>query len=233
MKLEPGQFPRLVRNENFFLGLARAVGFVVPRHEAVTDRARNDALLIERFDRVMFPGDRLARIAQEDGCQLLNRYPADKYRISINTLALRVVEIASAPVPAVVDLVLLVAFSWAIGNGDLHAKNFSLQWRDEGSLVASSPIYDVLSTIPYGILNQRMAMKLDGRDDNIKFRYFIEFAARFGVPESMMRRRLNTMLDRMEPGLDGLETIGFDADTTTRLDGEIRRRLAILMRETA
>ncbi|GBE25594.1 serine/threonine-protein kinase HipA [bacterium BMS3Bbin02] len=228
LKLEPGQFPHIVRNEHFFLGLAREAGFVVPRTELVTDRTGSDGLLIERFDRAVDSDGRLVRFAQEDGCQLLDRYPADKYRITINELAARVQEVASAPIPAVLDLVLLVAFSWAIGNGDLHAKNFSLQWLADEVLIAPTPTYDVLSTVPYGSLNQNMAMKLDGRDDNFQRRYFIDFAARFGVPERLLQRRLNTMFDRMIPGLDGLDSIGFEADMRTRLDREIRRRIGIL-----
>ncbi len=228
LKLEPGQFPHIVRNEHFFLGLAREAGFSVPRNELVTDMVGMDGLLIERFDRSMDAVDRLVRIAQEDGCQLLNRYPADKYRVTINELATRLTEVASAPIPAVLDLVLLIAFSWAVGNGDLHAKNFSVQWLEAGSLVVPTPIYDVLSSLPYPSLNQRMAMKLDGRDDNFTARYFVEFAERFGIPQRLIRRRLHEMLDRMTPGLRGLEGIGFDTDTTTRLYRELNTRVSRL-----
>jgi serine/threonine-protein kinase HipA len=119
-----------------------------------------------------------------------------------------------------------MAFAWMIGNGDLHAKNYSLLWRQDG-IVSATPVYDIVSTLPYP-LNQRMAIRMDGRDDNFTRRSFIDFADRFGVPQQLVSRRLDDMMRRSQPALVDLSSIGYDDTITARLDAEIRRRMTTL-----
>jgi serine/threonine-protein kinase HipA len=226
LKLDPPAYPSITRNEDFFLSLARTAGFAVPHHELITDADGEVGLLIARFDRIVNRDRTVTRIAQEDACQLLGRYPADKYRVSVNDIAGRVVEVATAPQAAILDLVLQVAFAWMVGNGDLHAKNYSLQWRPD-RIVTPTPVYDVVSTLPYP-LNQHMALRLDGRDDNFTRRSFVEFAERFGVPQRLTERRLDEMIRRAESGIADLGRIGYDETTTTRLTTEIHRRMDTL-----
>jgi serine/threonine-protein kinase HipA len=222
LKLDPPAFPFLTANENVFLDAARAVGFAVPPHELIHDANGRAGLLIERFDRGRDAGGQIVRLGQEDGCQILDRYPADKYRVTINDLASRLVDLATSPQAAVLDLLLQVAFSWAIGNGDLHAKNYSLQWRRDG-LVTATPVYDVISTLPYP-LDQRMALDLDGRDSNFRGEYFARFGERYDLPRSLVFRRLAELADRLTTVIPTCEEIGYDDATTERLIAEITRR---------
>ncbi len=226
LKLDPPAYPSITRNEHFFLSLAGTAGFAVPHHELITDADGEVGLLIARFDRIQKRDRSITRIGQEDACQLLGRYPADKYRVSVNEITGRVMEVATAPQAAVLDLVLQIAFAWMIGNGDLHGKNYSLQWRADG-IVSATPVYDIVSTLPYP-LNQRMALPLDGRDDNFLRRHFAEFAGRFGIPGKLITRRLNAMVKRSEPHLADLESIGYDDAATSRLRDGILRRMATL-----
>ncbi len=226
LKLDPAAYPSMTRNEHFFLSLARTAGFAVPHHELITDAVGEVGLLVARFDRVRSPDRSIERISQEDACQLLGRYPADKYRLSVNEIASRVTDVATAPQAAVMDLVLQIAFAWLIGNGDLHGKNYSLQWRPDG-IVTASPLYDIVSTLPYP-LSQHMALRLDGRDDNFTRHSFVEFAERFGVPQRLTTRRLDEMVRRCEPGIADLASIGYDEATTARLASEIRSRMEAL-----
>jgi serine/threonine-protein kinase HipA len=221
LKLDPPAYPLLTANEHFFLETARTAGFAVPRHELVHDVKGRAGLLIERFDRQREQGATV-RVAQEDGCQILNRYPADKYRVSVNDVATRVVDLATSPQAAILDLLLQVAFSWAIGNGDLHAKNYSLQWRLDG-LVTATPVYDVISTLPYP-LDHRMALDLDGRDTNFRADYFARFGERFGLPTSLIGRRLGELADRLSTAIDGVSDVGYDTRTAEQMVAEITRR---------
>jgi serine/threonine-protein kinase HipA len=173
LKLDPPQFPRITHNEHFFLAMALSAGFSVPRNDLITDAEGASGLLIERFDRYQTNSGSVGRIAQEDACQFLGRYPADKYRTTVNQIATELQDLATSPQAAVLDLIMQVAFAWMIGNGDLHAKNYSLQWRIDG-IVAATPLYDIVSTLPYP-LRQDMAMDLDGRDSNFRLRYFVAF----------------------------------------------------------
>lgn len=226
LKLNTATSPRVVENEAFFLSLARTCGFRVPSFEVIRDRDGQPGLLVERFDRTMREGS-LVRIAQEDACQFLGRWPADKYRVSVNDIAGRLAELASSPQAAVLDFICQVGFAWAIGNGDLHAKNFSLQWRRDIRMVAPSPVYDVVSTLPYPV-DQRLALRMDGRDDNLQGRFLEGFGRRFGIPGSVVRRRLERIIDAVSRAVPQMASIGFRAEVTAKMTREIERRLSVL-----
>jgi len=228
LKLNPPAFPRIVENEAFCLGLARRTGLTVPKFEVIKDREGVSGLLVERFDRKVVNGS-VKRFAQEDACQLLNRWPADKYRVSFNDIAHRLVKVVSSREASIMNLVEQVAFSWVIGNGDMHAKNYSVQWLKEERLVVPTPVYDLVSTFPYP-LDQRMALKLDGRDANLQGRFLVGFASRFGIPESMAKRKLSELADRVEPNIGDVSCIGFDDRITEQLISEMNRRLTTLRR---
>lgn len=228
LKLNPSSFPRIVENEAFCLQLAKRAGLTVPKFSIIKDRDNNSGLLVERFDRRV-TGGTLVRVAQEDACQLLNRWPADKYRVTFNDIANRLVSVASSGVASTMNLVEQIAFNWIIGNGDMHAKNYSVQWLKREQLVVPTPAYDLVSTLPYP-LDQHMALKLDGRDGNLRGKFLITFAARFGIPESMSRRRLGVLADRVSPHIIDVSSIGYDDRTTQQLIDEINRRLHTLCR---
>ncbi|MCX6432261.1 MAG: HipA domain-containing protein, partial [Actinobacteria bacterium] len=79
LKLTPPEYPNLVDNEAWFLGLARKSGLPVPAFRIIIDRSGERGLLIDRFDRRVIDGQ-LVRYAVEDAAQVLGIYPADKYR---------------------------------------------------------------------------------------------------------------------------------------------------------
>lgn len=226
LKLSPDRYPRLVENEAFFLTMAKACGFEVPRFRIVEDRDGQTGLLIERFDRTVETG-RVVRLAQEDACQLLGLWPADKYRVSMRDVIDAVRNVASAPLPAALQLVLATAFSYLVVNGDMHAKNVSVRWLPDERLVALTPLYDLVSTRPYPV-DDRLALLVDGRDDRIRGRDLVRFADRFGVAERLVRRRLDDLCERAEPFLTQLATIGFDDRTTSQMRDTMGQRLSEL-----
>ena len=81
VKLNPPEHPLAVKNEAFFLTMAKTLGIAASPHRIVHDRDGEPALVVERFDRVVRNGQPLA-LAAEDGCQLLNIFPVDKYNVS-------------------------------------------------------------------------------------------------------------------------------------------------------
>ncbi len=69
-----------------FLKAAALSGLPAAESELITDREGKRGLLVARFDRVA--GEqrgRLRALAQEDACQVLARYPADKLRKAISS----------------------------------------------------------------------------------------------------------------------------------------------------
>lgn len=218
LKLEPAELPRLVANEHFFMRMARACGLEVADVSLAVDRHGAPGLLVTRFDREPSCG---VRLHCEDGCQFLDRYPADKYRLSLKDLAEGVRSLTTAPRVELVKFLRLVAFSYLITNGDLHARNVSLL-VDSGGLVRLAPAYDLLATLPYG--DRRFALKLQGRDDNILRSHIVDFARQLGVTAAPVERMLDELVDVVEPFVGRLGEIGFTERTTAHLARTIRKR---------
>jgi len=218
LKLNPPKFPRLVNNESFFMSMAKASGLAVAETRLLEDKHGETGLLVKRFDR---RSDGTKR-HQEDACQLLNIYPGSKYNVSSKDIAGAVQSYTDAPTLQIRRLAQLVAFSYLIGNGDLHAKNVSVYLSDRG-LVELTPAYDVLSTLPYP-LDQRMAIKMDGRDDNLKRPRFSEFFLRHGLAEALLYKDLDRICDVAPQWIGRLNELGYDEKTTDKLRREIERR---------
>lgn len=224
LKLEPEEFPRLVANECFFMTVAREVGLDVATVRRLEDRDGRPGLLVDRFDRGRTSDGRLAKFAQEDARQLLDRYPADKYRVSLRDIA-QALEVCTAPAPERLRLLQLLAFSYLIANGDLHAKNVSVRTAD--GLTRLAPGYDLLSTLPYG--DDAMALPVEGRDKRWERADLVAFGARIGVRAAATERVLTTLVDRLRRRLadgtkPGLDSIGLDAKRTRHLERVIGER---------
>jgi serine/threonine-protein kinase HipA len=226
LKLNPEQYPRLVQNEFFFLNLARQCGIRVAKAELVTDRDGHTGLLVQRFDRIK-SGRSLAKLHQEDACQLLDLPPSRKYYPSLRSVADAVAGFATAPIVEVTRLLELTMFSYLIGNGDLHAKNISLLWN---GLVTLSPAYDLLSTLAYPQLDKKMALSMDGRDDNFRLSSFTEFGGRFGIPEVAIRKIGERLVAEVEQAIPRLGEIGLADKETEALQRAISKRVADLKR---
>ncbi|MEZ6014950.1 MAG: type II toxin-antitoxin system HipA family toxin [Planctomycetota bacterium] len=229
LKLEPDELPCLVANERFFMTLAREAGLDVARVSEVTDPSGCSALLVERFDRSIDPlTGRVVKYAQEDACQLLGHYPADKYRVALHEFA-QALEVCDAPLQARLDLLRVVAFSYLIANGDMHGKNISVHTAD--GITRLAPVYNLLSTLPYG--DDRMALKIEGRDKRLQRKDFVAFGERVGVRGVATERMLSTLVKRVgrrlgDAAKPALASIGLDERATRHLERTIEERLSAL-----
>lgn len=227
LKLNPPDKPGLVENEAWFMGMARACGLRVAETRLVADRGGNSGLLVRRFDRAWSPEEgRLTRIHQEDACQFLNRYPADKYRLSCREIAEGIAEFSLAPIPEIARFLRLVAFSYVIANGDLHAKNVSLLADGPDGGLRLAPAYDLLSTLPYG--DDRMALRFEGRDTRLRRKDFLAFGARFGVREAATVSLLNDLCTKAARWVVRVDEIGLEQRKTAWLRRTMEKRLADL-----
>jgi serine/threonine-protein kinase HipA len=227
LKLGTSELPRAVENEAFFMAAARDCGLETPELRVVHDRAAHAGLLVARFDRVPAPrGAPPVRVHQEDACQVLDRYPADKYRLSLREVTEGIAGACTAPVLAAAHVLRLQAFSYAICNGDLHAKNVSVRRGPGHRRWGPTPAYDLISTLPYG--DARMALGMEGRDLDLRRRDFVAFGGRVRVREAAVTALLDEVTQGLGPWIDRLEEIGLDARRTAHLRREMKRRLAQL-----
>jgi serine/threonine-protein kinase HipA len=154
VKLPSSRFSSVPENEHAMLELARRVGIEVPANKLVeidkinglpeeAHTAGKVALAVERFDRL---ADQ-TRVHMEDFAQVFGLYPDDKYghKSYANIASVLWAETGQE---ATYEFVRRVVFSVAIGNADMHLKNWSLLYPDRRTPVLS-PAYDLVSTLPY------------------------------------------------------------------------------------
>jgi len=222
IKLAPSAYPQLVENEYFFMRMAENCNLQVAATQVVEDRDGRSALLVERFDRVYSkPEKRFKRLHQEDACQFLGRYPHDKYRLSMRSIAEGIQQFATSPQVELLRLLELYAFCYLTGNGDLHAKNISLL-KGESGRVSLSPVYDLVCTYAYG--DEEMALHLEGKKKNIRKKEFFAFAEREGIRRAAVESMLKRLLSSVEPHLVEIQQVGFEDKLTKKLESELKRR---------
>lgn len=146
----------LSENEFAILALAEALGMDVPARELV-DRSEfagipeefntmstGKVLLVRRFDREASG----ARVHMEDFAQVFGRYPSEKYTgAAYHNIAAALT--SGVSFDAAIEFVRRLALTALTGNGDMHLKNWSLLYPGDGRTPTLSPVYDLLSTIPY------------------------------------------------------------------------------------
>lgn len=219
LKLDPPDLPGLVHNEAFFMRMAADVGLEVAGARLVQDRHGETGLAVERFDRIM-PGG--AKLHQEDACQLLERYPADKYNVGFRQV-LEAFEVCSAPVVERLEALELYAFCYLIANGDLHAKNVSVRIEPKRGHIALTPAYDLLSTLPYG--DAHMALAMGGRDRKLHRAHFVELGELVQVRARATENMLTRLVSRCSPWLARLDEAGLEPRQVTHLQRTMQRRL--------
>lgn len=203
VKFEPPQFPGLLQNELFFMKLARRCGI-----RTAEVRMADEALVVKRFDRLNGPDGRQVCLHVEDMLQASDRYPHSKYSLEFSDIMRRLHEL-EAPKAALMDALRLYVFSYVIGNGDLHAKNISIQRDPSSGSWSLTPAYDLLSTLPYkGVLSEaeRMALALhDEAFGRFTRDEFVRFGGEYGLPSEavgkMVLRTAGCVLKNL-PDLD-------------------------------
>lgn len=215
LKLDPPEFPHLVANEAFFLEAARRSGIEAAEAEIVRDAAGLPGLLVRRFDRVPAPDGGVRMLAQEDGCQALSRYPADKYRVSTEAVIGALADRCRARPVAALALIRQFAFAYLTCNGDAHAKNFSVLRTEDGEWRVT-PAYDVPTSYVYG--DHTMALTLNGKSkEDIGRQDFIALGEAVGVRVRAVESVLDELGDHVDLWIDDIAGLPFDNGVLQKL----------------
>jgi len=191
VKLPSATHRGLPENGFAMMELARRIGIDVPETALVPlakikglpsgiDAVGTDAFVIKRFDRPDTGGP----IHIEDFAQVFRLYPDDKYgKVSYRNIA-QVLWIETGEIGAA-EFIRRLVFNALIGNGDMHAKNWSLIYpnRIHPQL---SPAYDFISTIGY-IPGDRLGLTfVDSKAfESLTLDQFTRFAAKAGLPKTL------------------------------------------------
>lgn len=180
LKPEIREYPHTVENEAFCMRLAKNLGMEVADIDTITVGGRR-LLVVSRYDRIITPAGEVERIHQEDFCQATGMLPAQKYEQDSGPSLRRIARILSEAHPdSLESLLRAVTLNVLIGNGDAHAKNFSLL-HDRNGALRLAPLYDLLSTLMYG--DDRLAMYVDDvhRTDQVTFERLLNEATSWGL----------------------------------------------------
>lgn len=217
LKLDPPDFPHLVANEAFFLEAARRSGLDVAEAEVVHDATGASGLLVRRFDRVGDSSGGVSMLAQEDACQVLGRFPADKYRVTTEDVIRALADVCRARPVAARALLEQVAFAYLSCNGDAHAKNFSVR-RLSGGEWRVTPAYDLPSSYPYG--DTTMALSINGRlREDVGRGDFVALGTAVGLRTRAVERVLDELREAVDLWIGELPSLPFD----TRMLHKLRR----------
>jgi len=227
LKLADPRAPHMIQNEHACMQLARVCELPTAETQIVQDVHGVAALLVERFDRL--PNGK--KVHFEDVCQLLNRYPADKYVISVEEAIAAIREATTVVQASCLEFFRLYAFSYVIGNGDMHAKNVGVIGAPDGDLVRLAPGYDLLTTLPYKDLDQKRAMAFEGKRGNLYRRDILRMAELAEVPQKAVEKMLDRLIEKVVWGLDRFDSIGFTASLTGKVRQEVVRRTVRLRNE--
>ena len=209
------RYPNTVQNEAFGMRVAKHLGLPVASIETTTIGGR-DLVVVERYDRIVHSDGSVDRIHQEDFCQATNTPPTKKYQEDGGPPLRRIARILreNSTSDSAEAFLRALTLNVLIGNGDAHAKNFSLLHYQSGA-VALAPLYDVMSTLFYG--DDRLAMYVDNvhRTDRVTADRIVNEAASWGLSKN---RAAEVVADILE---GSPAAIGAAQDETDSLPTEI------------
>jgi serine/threonine-protein kinase HipA len=201
LKPEIQGYPNTVENEAFCMRLAKQLG--LPVAEVQTGFAAGRKLLVvSRYDRIVDPDGAVRRIHQEDLCQATGTPPVRKYEEDGGPTLRKFAGLLSATDPdSLPTLLAATTLNVAIGNGDAHAKNFSLL-HDRSGALRLAPLYDLLSTLNYG--DKRLAMYIDNvqRADRVTFDRLLNEAASWGISRATATATIGDLLERLPAAIE-------------------------------
>ena len=213
VKLPSPIYPDMPENEFAMMELARSVGIDVPETFLTPaaqisglpqgmERIGANAFVIRRFDRTTAGG----AVHMEDFAQVFGLYPEKKYgKASYGNIA-RVLWIETGEA-GIAEFLRRFVFNALIGNGDMHAKNWSLIYPDRRQ-AQLAPAYDFVSTIAY-IPNDKLALSFAGSKSfaSLTHDQFARFADKVGLPEKLTRDTVRDAVERFREVWKGAELV--------------------------
>ncbi len=223
LKPEIARFPSTVENEIFCMRVAKYLGLPVANVDTTIISGRK-LIVVDRYDRVIHADGTVQRLHQEDFCQATGVPPDSKYQEDGGPSLTRIAEIlqALAPASAVETLLRAVALNVLIGNGDAHAKNFSLLHDPIGAL-RFAPLYALMSTLYYG--DDGLAMYIDSiqKTRRVTANRILNETARWGMSRRRAAEIIADIMERMPAAVAQAqaETPALPAEIPTIIDAQL------------
>ena len=223
LKPQVAEFESLPEAEQLVMSMADAAGISTVPHALIMENDRL-AYITKRIDRI-FDKDKMQMLAMEDFCQLDLRLTQDKYRGSYERCVKIIDRYSFRSGLDRAELFLRLAFSFLVGNSDMHLKNFSLIETEEGNgNYVLSPAYDLL---PVNVImpedKEQFALPMNGKKTNIRKKDFLVFADKCGIARSSAEKMLAMLVSKKETFLTMC--------SSSLLPEHLKERFAALMKE--
>lgn len=193
-------FPSLIENEFFCLQLAKRVGLNAV--EASMHHAEGTPyLLVKRYDRIK-TNNNIQRLHQEDFCQAMGIISERKYQReggpNLSDCFKLINQVSNLPVIDLKELLQGIFFNLIIGNNDAHGKNFSLLYQEQ--TIRLAPFYDMISTVYYPNLANKMAMKIGSKYDfdSLFPRHIEQMAKEAKLSMALVRKEAINMINKIQ-----------------------------------
>lgn len=189
------------------------------------------ALIVERFDIRISTND-TRRLALEDLCSVLDLPPDAKYDGTIERIARAVRPLSTNPEADLLLVLKRALFAWLIADGDMHLKNLALLKIAQPDArnfetIRLAPLYDAVTTVVFpGLEHDRMALKINGKDNRLRREDFLKMAATAGLTVTAANQAIEELLSGLRAGVEAVTTpnvAGMDED----IAGKAQQMLAI------
>ena len=229
LKPQTDEYNALPEMEYLVMQMAEASGIKTVPYALLRLPSQDNAYayITKRIDRI--DGQMLA---MEDFCQLDGRLTEDKYRGSYERCGKLIFAHSESKGLDNTELFIRIVFSFAVGNSDMHLKNFSLIETVEGSnKYALSAAYDMLSTnvvIPAD--KEQLALTINGKKQNIRRKDFIILADSIGITEKSAEKMIEKVVKLKDKYIAMCRDSYMPDDMKETLENLIENRIAILQK---
>ncbi|MBR3842306.1 MAG: HipA domain-containing protein [Christensenellaceae bacterium] len=227
LKPQTDEYAALPEMEYLVMQMAEVSGIKTVPHALLRLPSQENAFayITKRIDRA--DGQMLA---MEDFCQLDGRLTEDKYRGSYERCGKIIKTHSMNDGLDLAQLFFRVVFSFAVGNSDMHLKNFSLIETEEGSgKYILSSAYDMLSTnvvIPSD--KDELALTINGKKQNICRKDFLVFADTIGIPERSAEKMIEKIVKLKDKYISMCRDSYMPEQMRESLENLIEQRIAVL-----
>lgn len=193
------------------------------------------ALLVERFD-IRRTLDDQRFWALEDFCSVLDLPSSAKYEGTIERVGRQIRALSNMQAYDLEIIFRRTAFAWAVADGDMHLKNIALLKIAQRGIpgftsVRCAPLYDAVTTRIFpGLSRDRLALKLNGKDDRLTRDDFLSLARTIELPVPRAREILREIDEGLSQALsEGLtlpgKTRAAETEVVSKVADTIAQRL--------
>ncbi len=197
LKPQEPLYETLPEAEHLVMSMADLVGIQTVQHALI--RTQDEyAYITKRVDRKINASGTARKYAMEDFCQIGQRLTRNKYRGSYEKCARIIQRHSCRSRLDMTEFFLRIVFCYAIGNSDMHLKNFSLLEKEprSGEYILS-PAYDLL---PVNCLmpedEEEMVLALNGKKMHLRKKDFYQLAKSCSISERVAQRLIYQIVKR-------------------------------------